>query len=107
MLVTLIKLLYPGHEIVNEYYTWRHEFNFRDETDKKTPRKNMPTTRCVGCGKVLTYQQAYQGHQCPGTLTDRPVTPKRVSTRLTRAEQREHWLRYQKSNRHPITFSEE
>lgn len=107
MLVTLIKLLYPGHEVVNQYYEWKFDFKFEDETVKRNPRRNMPTTRCPGCGKTITYQQAYQGHQCPGTLTPNPVTPRRPHLKLTRAQQREHWLRYQKNNQHPITFSEE
>ena len=98
MLITVYKLARPGFEKVNEYYKWK-----LDWPEDANSRHRLS---CPGCGKLLDYAASQGAHQCPGTLTDKPVAPTR-NKRIYRTRENDAKLKeYVAKLPHKVQFSD-
>jgi hypothetical protein len=81
MLITVYQKTTEGFRQVNQFYWWRvelvDEIKAQEELGLREPSRHHTYMACPGCGRRLSRQIIRQRHQCAGTLTDRPVVPRR------------------------------
>ena len=83
MLVTLIQKKPGGWQEVDQYYRWHVDLpeELKEAAAREGRRIGLVKrtyTQCPGCGRELTRTHIRFSHNCPGTLTQRPVRPKKA-----------------------------
>jgi len=81
MLITVYQRTFPGLRVVNEYYWWRVEqvTELREAAERRGEHLvRVGVMPCPGCGRQLSRQTIRYSHQCTGSLTDRPIEPRRA-----------------------------
>ena len=96
-LVTVYRLNYPGHSIIQQYYQYVYD---EPEADSV-----LYIESCPGCGAEVKYSNAE--HRCSGRLTDNPVDNRFRNGRgpQQRASQRDI-QRYILQQNHPVYLDE-
>jgi hypothetical protein len=102
MLITIYQKIPGSLRKVNEYYWWNVPmiYHISDQDPAKAELEyKMP---CPGCGRVYGRFYIRSTHQCPGTLTDRPVKTKRNKRTSSHEQQQAELATYIANQKHTV-----
>ena len=98
MLIQVFQRTRQGLKKVNEYYWWRVPVGYEMSDEARAAEEQIAKMPCPGCGRTLTRLKIRFEHQCPGTLTEHPVTPGRTPRISLKSEREAKLAEYMRKN---------